>query len=261
MAATAGLASSVAWASTNDTFLALFRPKSVTINATGLELDTTGFTGSLVVRDWINGIREWTGTLECELAAPISGHVGTITFASGYVANANAYTMDLSVTELDVTPFAPTARWKTYIPSIWGWNGTYSCYIDDTTALKTAGTPDPSASATFTVNSTGTNTLAGSIQITGASKNAAVGTASNVTYNYRGDGQLTAAGSANIYTAGTLSIPATSVMTVTWHSGRTWAGSCFLTGISLSTGVGQSARATLTVRGTGQPSIDGTVVS
>jgi hypothetical protein len=129
--------------------------------------------------------------------ANVSGKDGSITFATGYVVDTTEWTVDAAAEEVETTALGD--KWKTWIAGVKEWSGSYTALADDT-LVATSGTVgvaggtgfnlgNAAATATFKFGSN--DSLTGTIFITGASANAAIGgTASSFTFTFRGTSTL-----------------------------------------------------------------------
>jgi hypothetical protein len=186
-------------AATSDT---VFGDAEFSLNFEGGELDVTEFGASgTVVRSFLNSVRAYSASVSGWFHdSAQTGASGLVTFANGYVANANAWSLNIGWDEHQVTEFADGTGvlQHSWIPGLARWGGSWSCYLDDTTQLVDLTSPvAASAAATFKLldNGVGTDdTFAGNIRTVGASVSVPVGGLPVVTYNFVGDGQLTVAG-------------------------------------------------------------------
>lgn len=120
--------------------------------------------------------------------AAVTGSLGSVTYAAGYVTNAYKWRGQHRVELHDTTPFAPSDNQRQYTAGLEDWNIEYECYLDGTTALPKAGT---TGAATFTAH-TG-RTWAGTIVVEEAEVDANAAGNSIVRVRARGNGKLTAA--------------------------------------------------------------------
>jgi hypothetical protein len=119
----------------------------------------------------------------------ISGKAGNVTFASGYKTGVFSWSIDYNAEALEVTTFADNG-YRTYIPGLRGWSGSYECRLDD--SVKIAHPGKPAATATFLAY-TGIQ-YSGSIIITGVSLSVAVDGVASATFSFQGSGYLAIAG-------------------------------------------------------------------
>lgn len=132
--------------------------------------------------------------------SPANGTKGDITFSSGYVAHAHSWNVDISWAEHDVTEFDGTGITdRLFIAGLASWSGSWTCYLDDTTAISdiTSGTGS-AAQAIFQLvdHATQIEKLTGNIITTGASLTMTPAGVPTITYQFKGSGQLTANASA-----------------------------------------------------------------
>jgi hypothetical protein len=123
--------------------------------------------------------------------AVVSGKAGDITFASGYVAHCSSWTIDIAQDFFEDTELGDTYRTK--IPGLIGWSGSFSCKLDSAsltgTSVSALGMNAAAAAATFTYDTS--DTIAGTIIITGASVVASIDGANSVEFTFEGSGGLT----------------------------------------------------------------------
>lgn len=76
--------------------------------------------------------------------AIITGHDGSVTFASGFATSVKAWAMRVAAGIIDTTPFEPTSDYSTASAGIQRWDGSYTCVHPATVASTVAassGTP------------------------------------------------------------------------------------------------------------------------
>ena len=179
-----------------------------TLNLESNEIEVTQATGSTInMHSRINGLR--TGTVEFagiwpRTSTPL-GITSLVTYASGYVQYVNAWSIDLTWPEIDITYFAggatgptdPSTSWRRWMPGgIGSWSGSYTCKADDATAPSMPST-GAAAAATFymmadgAAGTTGDPSLAGDITTPRLTQRVRLGDFSELTYNFAGSGNLT----------------------------------------------------------------------
>lgn len=257
MAVLTGITGSVtSWAGSafNGSLLTGSRPAQFTLNMTGEDIDTTAFADS-GIQTHIKGLSSWAGQFTAQLAEPAIGNLGLVTFSAGYTTNLNAWSIQANQQSVGpVTAFAGTEH--AYIPGTIDWGGTFSGFIDGTTALTAVGNSSEPASATFKFAEKGAtdNTLSGSIFTTALNATVQPTAANAVSYSFRGSGALTqsspSAGTP-IFTAGALPLTAATSLVLTCSTGRTMTGSAFWTSISINCAVAQAVTVTVGFQGTG----------
>jgi len=253
MAASVGVTGLVAAASgTWNALLARQSVASFTLNLTGAEFDSTEFanTSGIVPRQWLPGLRSATVSLEAFSATPVLGVVGNAA-SMNYATNIFEWDMTIAQAALDVTDFAITNAWRSFSPGLQDWQGSYSGFVDATTAIAniTEATASPTmAAATFTISSG--NTLAGNILTRGGGVTVAVGDRNIVRYEYRGDNELTIVGTDALITAnsGTMASLAAGTLVLSATASRTYTGSFIPTSIQVRVAQGELTR----IRATGQ---------
>jgi len=121
--------------------------------------------------------------------AEVTGSLGSVTFATGYAANVNKWTIKYSSAAEDVTDFVDGAAGnRSFIPSgIKEWSGSYGAVLDGTTKLVAPG----AAAATATFTATTGRTYGGSIIVTTVDiGEVEVGKAIPVAVTFQGSGAL-----------------------------------------------------------------------
>lgn len=179
-----------------------------TLNLESNEIEVTQATGSAInMHARINGLR--TGTVEFSgiwpRASTPMGITSLVTYASGYVQYINAWSIDITWPEIDITYFAggatgptdPSTSWRRWMPGgIGSWSGSYTCKADDATPPSVPST-GASAAATFymmadgAAGTTGDPSLAGNITTPRLTQRVRLGDFSELTYNFAGSGDLT----------------------------------------------------------------------
>ncbi len=142
----------------------------------------------------------------------IAGHDGSVTFASGYVANAHQWAARVGGTIIDTTPFTPTSDYRTRATgALQRWAGSYKCKQTITAATNIAGPAYIAFPVAYTLN----------LECEALDSTKFTDTA--VTYIA---GLLTANGTYDTYVGDTTALPAaattaTGVFTV--DTGKSWS--------------------------------------
>lgn len=252
-AVTTGLVTS--WAGTQNTALiqSASGPYEFTLNMEAPTEDVTPFNGSGVTfTSNIPNIRSWSGSITTRFTTALIGSSGLVTFGSGYTANTRAWTLDLTNDAKDTTVFNGSGvTYRTFVPGLLSWGGTYETYVDNTTALVFPGAS--AASATFKLVEDGATdrTLAGNIIASSVPVTVQVGELPTATFTYVGSGTLTAAGSANFFPSGAIVAPETGSLVLQSYTSRTYTGDAFFTSVSISCAVDGVITATINFQGTG----------
>ena len=224
------------------------------------DIDVTKFSPTVSFTTAIQNVHDWTATLRGVLAPAQIGSTGLVTASAGspYLTNVKAWSVNVSCPAIETTKFAVTAPTsRTYIAGILSWDGTYLVSVDGTTALVAPG-------GTYTMlfrylDAATDHTLAGDIYTTGVGPRAKVGELVEATYDFKGTGALTAAGSgtltAPVFSAGALTVPAATTLTLTAATGRTYTGSAFWTRIGINCPVADLVTIEMEARGTGDLTI------
>jgi len=239
-----------------------------TLNVNANEVDITQATTSGVnMFAKLNGLRD--GTVDFSgiwpRTSPSSAMSALVTFGSGYVQYVNAFNIDITWPEIDITSFTGTAStgYRTWMPGGTGmWSGSWTCKADNATAL-TMPSVGAAAAATFKFYEDGATdpSLSGSIGTPKLSQKVKVGDYSEVTYSYSGSGDLTQAAGTSLpgltAASGAITKPTwdinsdgtadnTTVLTVA--TGRTYTFPAFWTKLSLSWKPDDVVRVTGTLR-------------
>ena len=120
--------------------------------------------------------------------AAITGVLGNVTLAGGYVTNSHRWNLDYVADAVEVTDFtvaAPTFP-RTYIPGLSGWSGSYDCFLDDTIPVVDPG----AAPALITLQLVAARTFTGNAIATGVRATIPLGEAAMVTVDFQGTGVL-----------------------------------------------------------------------
>jgi len=118
--------------------------------------------------------------------AAFAGYGGNVIFASGYTTNVYSWSVDFTSEALESTDFT-SAGYRTYIPGLKSWSGSFECRLDSANAIATPGAAP--AAATFSAD--GTRTYTGDILITSNSLSVAVDGLASITVSFQGSGELT----------------------------------------------------------------------
>lgn len=256
MAATVGYQGIVtSWAGTPFD-VTKFSPATVNFSVDGDEFDATVLAASLEAMSYVSGLKSWAVQMSGRFpaAGAKTGANGLVTL-SGYDTLIRAYTLQWSGQEFDSTVFnASGVVWRSFVPGIYGWRGTFEGLIDDTTALGLPPVPDASAgSLTLKLLEDGSpdRTFTGSARVRQTSGVVNVGGLNTAQFAYTGTGALTATGTNNLWASGAITKAASGSLVFQAASGRTYTGDAFLTQMSLSCPVDGLIDVSLTARGTG----------
>ncbi len=133
--------------------------------------------------------------------AVVAGVLGQVTFSAGYVTKCRSWTLSVEADELDVTSWDEYAgasdltEWDEYVGGRKRWSGTFSALIDSGSsedimpASLPLGDENAAAEAEFFID--GTAHWNGTIIITGIESTQTLDGVAEVTYSFRGSGQLT----------------------------------------------------------------------
>lgn len=234
-------------------------PYSASLTITGESFDSTPFASTApVAASNIAGLQSWSGSFSGRFPAggAASGHLGNVTFSSGYATNVRGWTITASVPALDVTAQGSTApTWMSYLPGLYSYTGSYECLVDDTTAISAC----TSGSATFRISteSTNDNELSGNIVVTGVAVNGQVGDRWSVTVSFVVSGNLSTDGDSSLFevdSAGTpdpLATPEATTINIRVDGSRDYEGDAFETGWTISSAIGSQVNVSVNFQGTG----------
>lgn len=249
------------WAGTENSALITggSAPSEFTLNMGADEFDTTALSGSgVTTMAYLPGMYNLSGTIRSRIEPMRLGTAGFITASSAYLTNLRGWTMNLVRQSLpaDVQTSGAAQTYRAFLPSLIDWNGTWTAFLDDTTAAVIPGT---SYSATFRlIDDTTDHTLAGTIITTGAGIPVRVGNTSEVTYNYRGSGAITAAGSGavtRLFPTSPIPSSAAGSLVLQAVTSRTYTMSAFWTRIGLNVPVDGPITVDIDFQGTGAVTI------
>lgn len=253
------------WTGTvNTALLAAIKSHSARITIDGGTGDRTPFAPTNSTAQYGGGLRSWSGTITARLGStPLVGYNGLVTFSSGDVLHVQKWNMAIAAGELDATALGSTATnagWKSFRPGHLNWSGGYEGLVDSGTATVLPFSPDTApASATFQLLTS--NTLAGTILYSQQGIEIPVGDLNRKSYSFVGSSTLTAAGSANLFAAGTVPTPewdtsgtdgvADTSLVLAAASGRTFTGAAFWTSINVAVDPKAYTVVTVNFRGSG----------
>jgi hypothetical protein len=240
-----------------------------TINVESNEIDVTQATGSAInFSTMIGGLR--TGTVEFagiypRATTPLAVS-SIITYASGYVQYINAWSIDITWPEIDITSIgaATVPTWRRWMPGgIGKWSGTYTCKADNV-APPTVPSTGAAAAAIFQFAEAGATDpqLAGDITMPRLTQRVRLGDFSELSYSFNGSGNLTQTTTATY--PGLLASAGGAITKPSWDTtgdgvpdvscvltvgpSRTWTFPAFWTRLNLSWKVDDVVRVTGTLR-------------
>jgi hypothetical protein len=135
----------------------------------------------------------------------IAGKEGNVTFSSGYTTGVFSWSIDYNAEALEETDFADLG-YRTYIPGLKGWSGSFECRLDNSSKIAHPG--KPGASATFQAT-TGV-TYYGNILVTGLALSTPVDGIAAVTVSFQGSGPLGITGVTTTTTSSSTSTSSSS---------------------------------------------------
>lgn len=222
--------------------------------------DATGFadTAPIVRTQRGDGLGDWsaTATAYYPKTSPASGHLGNVTFSSGFATCPEAWSADFQYEVFDATCMGSVApTWREMQVGLASATGTYRCKVPTTDVPTLVG---QTGSATFRLSTATTpdNTLVGAITITSANIIAQIGNLVTVDYSFVFNGQVTfaggTAGASSLLAAGTMSEPEeTEVDIWTVNNSQGYNGRCFLSGFTASVAIGSPIEVNISMQGTG----------
>lgn len=254
----------------NTAFLAACKPSSGTLTVNGETQGVTSLADLITAK--IPGLKSVTFSSNAfALAAPVIGNTGSVSFSSGgYALHVYGWNLSIAPTSIqDTTTPDPTSPpvWRTYMPDINMWGGSFTAGIDSTTPI--VNPPDAGTAAgslpTITLKVNSSIQYSGSAIIRQTSPTIQVGNQSMATFSFEGTGTLTPSGSGNPLgttasalnrfvsslggsATGTLVMSATSSRTFTVADG-------FLSAVNISCQRGSPVVAGFTIQGSGAVTI------
>ena len=124
----------------------------------------------------------------------VSGVDGGITFVTGYVVSCTAWSLDITVEDVDLTALGDD--WRSHMGGLKEWSGSFDCQVNSVsfTTLSDFDLGGAASDALFQFDATaGTDgEFSGTIVVTGMTTSVAVGSgASTATFTFVGSGALT----------------------------------------------------------------------
>lgn len=223
------------WAGTQNTALISSgsAPYEFNLDVTSPEKDATPL-GTANAMEFAAGMKQWGGTISTRLSPSVLGEAGFITASGAYLANLFGYTLNLSTDVKQSTPLVggTATGWHTFEPGLFTWDGTWTAHVDGTTVLIV---PAISYSGSFRlVDATTDHTLAGTIITTGLKAQVRIGDLALSTYNFKGSGAITAAGSGSpLFPTSPVPRAAAGDLVLRAATGRTYTGSAFWESIAI----------------------------
>jgi len=258
MAATIGVTGQVTAASgTWNTLLARMSPASVTLTETGGEAETTEFAGSppVIPRTYVPGLRTFGVSIEAYSLTPVLGVTGAMSYAdSEYDTNIFDWELTVNQQVQETTDFNISSAWRTFDDGLQDWMGSYSGFIDGTTAIDhiTEAVAAP-ATGTILLTISSTNTLGGEVFTRSLSAAIRVDDRNIVRYEFRGTSNLDVNGPDAMLAdnSGTMVALPGGAMVITAATGRTYTGTVIPTSLNIRVAQGEITRIRATGQGTG----------
>lgn len=226
----------------------------------------------------VAGLRSWVVDMEFEAyTAPRIGNAGLVTWsAGGYAKFIEGFVFTLEYPIHDVTSLRETVggtipTWRTYMPDLGVWSGSYAAKLSDTTApivpsVANTGTGQTGAASPPTItlvygDSATDESFSGSIITESTAYIIGRGQVAMANIGFRGIGNPTSAGTAPVWPGGSIGLPtwtdgaASPVGPITLASkngARTFVGEDgFITRFSLACAVGQPVTVSIRYQGCG----------
>lgn len=245
------------WANNTQLISTGASPASYVLTQTADSFDRTVMAASLLATSALKGFRSWSVAIEAVRPTPITGHQASISFSPGYVTNATAFDINFAAASFDASVMGSTDtgnRWKTFLPGLITWSGSYTALVDDTAVITDAANSSEPATMTLTV-STGLS-FAGSVFTTGGPVTINPQGLATVQYNFVGSGNVTVTGATLPFAAASsIAIPAVGELVLTAASGQTYTGDAFWQSVRMSCPVAGQITTSITAQGTGDLAI------
>lgn len=200
------------WEGTVNTHLAAnwIAGRNMNLNLSSPDLDVTQYASGLVTMKKRANIRQATLTFDglCDKSSPAHGNNGNVSFSGGYATHVREWTFNASATVVDITQFTGSAVTnRLYRPGLLTVSGTFSAFVDSSTALVQTGVPSTSAAALVLTLSSG-NTITVDAIATAMNVSVPIDGIQEVSYSWvTNDNTVAFAGTDNMIPAGDLAIP------------------------------------------------------
>lgn len=234
------------------------------------EHDSTawGDAGGSVSKTTMAGLYSWTAELQgLAPRSDIKLGLGLVTFASGYTALLDAFTLDMAWGVRKFKPFAasPTGYWLAR-PIDFSWSGTFEGDLSPTTSISPVTAINlKGAAATFKLceDAAADPSFTGNIVVKSVEVVAQRGNVQRVRIAYSGSGALTVVAGTNIpniLPAGAIGLPAWDTnedgvpdgdLVLTGASGKTYTGPAFISAIRLGVNSSTPISVSVTAQGAG----------
>lgn len=263
MAYTYGTTGSVvSWAGTGNSALVTSgsAPAAFVLNISAREDDITPLTASgAVFREYTIGLGEWSGSIETRPNPAKYGSGGNLTGSGPYLTNVQSWRLRLDAGPVQkITGFdASGVTHQSYAPSLWNWGGTYTAGVDSSTAIVAPSATAATLTFKLIENASADHTLSGSAMVRQIGIPVRVGNVTIATFEFRGTGALTAAGTSGtgvgnpFFAAGTIGAPATGSLVLQAATNRTYTGDAFPENVEINCVVDELITAKIGFRGTG----------
>ena len=231
-------------------------PSEFTLNSGADEFDATALSGSgVTTRTYKPGMYNLSGTIRSRIEPLRLGTAGFITASGAYLTNLKGWSLNLVRPALpaDIQTSGAAQVYRAFLPGLIAWEGTWTAFLDDATVAVLPG--NAYAAAVFRlIDDTTDHTLTGDIITTGVAIPVAVGNTSDVTYNYRGSGAITAAGGSavtRLFPTSPIPSSAAGSLVLQAVTSRTYTQSAFWTRIGLNVPVDGPITVDIDFQGTG----------
>lgn len=253
-----GITAAISWGGTQHASLAGtgVEGRSFSLDIDAEDFDSTVF-GATGPTSNIKGLVSGSGSIQGLLKVPDHGAGGLVTFSAGTVLNVTGWDMEITREEFPSTVFnatAPTAM--SYLPGLFLWRGSFSGYLDETTAMTLPANANEPATGIFKYQEKGgtDSTLSGSIFTNKASIGASPRRVNSLDYSFVGSSTLTQStpsSGVGIFPSGVVANEGAQTLVLTASTGRTFTGSAFWKSIRISCRISQLVTVDIGFRFTG----------
>lgn len=236
-------------------------PSSFELMVSQDEGDSTVFASTVYARSFAVGLYNATARITSQLNSPKFGTDGLVTTTgSGYVTNCYAWNATIDWEPQPADKFASTGpSMRSFIPGLLRMTGSYSCWVDTSTAITKASTPGTAETLTFKFIEDGANdkTITASCWIRPRAV-VQVGDIPSVTYDFASTGNVTIGGYSagvkhpleSLHSSGTIITPTIGSLVMQSHASRTYTMDAFVSSWSIDVNLNGLVVMNLTAQGT-----------
>lgn len=231
MAIISGALANAAWASPSNFLIANGKFAGFTLDVTNSVVDSSGFLDVLATHATVP--RAWSGTLEGMYpTAPVSGVRGDVTLTGGNSVNVTGWELTVAANTTKVALLQED--WEASViegPLVI--TGTFSCKLDDTTAINLPTASNGAvAELELVLTDAADDSFTGDVFITGSRVGVSRTGQPEVVYSFTASGSF--AGDAATVLPATFALPVRGVLTLTATTGRTYAGSASWASVNIN---------------------------